>query len=143
MVFDPSGRLLLLRTSDLCEPPLEWWELPGGGIERGEEVEQAARRELREETGIAVENIGPSVARVRERFCFAGKWFDQVEPVFAGFLDSSPTITPALVDDVEAQAHLGHGWWRMHDAATSGLRLYPTQLPEIASPFARHFANLS
>ena len=143
MVFDPAGRLLLLRTSDLCEPPLEWWELPGGGIEPGEGVEDAARRELREETGITVDDVGPSLARLRERFCFAGEWFEQIETVFAVFLDSSPTITPALVDDVEAQAHLGHGWWRVRDAVTSGLRLYPTQLPEIASRFAPHFANPS
>ena len=140
-MFDPLGRLLLLKTSDLCEPPLEWWELPGGGIEPGEPAEDAARRELREETGISVDDVGPCVTRVREHGCFAGKWFEQVEAVFAVFLDSVPTIAPAFVCTLEAQAHLGHGWWYVRDAVESGLRLYPRQLPEIASRLPRHFAN--
>lgn len=47
---EPSGRVLfLLRGSD-CDEPHKWcW--PGGTIESGETPEQAARRELREETG--------------------------------------------------------------------------------------------
>lgn len=39
------------------------WDLPGGSPKRGEEPEQAARREMREELGISVENWRP-VARL-------------------------------------------------------------------------------
>ena len=136
IVFDPVGRMLLLNTCDLCEPPLEWWELPGGGVEPGEVVEEAARRELREETGITVDSLGPCIARVTDEFLFAGKQYRQVESLFAVFLDAVPTISPAFVGPVEAQAHLGHGWWYPEDALSAGLRLYPHRLPEIAAQVA-------
>ncbi|MEU8901699.1 NUDIX hydrolase [Nocardia sp. NPDC048505] len=39
------------------------WELPGGGIEPGERAEQAAVREVAEETGLVIEVLGERSAR--------------------------------------------------------------------------------
>ncbi len=47
IVLDGDGRVLLMRRTDNGR-----WGLPGGSLEPGESFEQAARRELAEETGL-------------------------------------------------------------------------------------------
>ncbi|RAQ94814.1 NUDIX domain-containing protein [Thermogemmatispora tikiterensis] len=49
LIFDDEGRVLLVHRNDI-----DWWNLPGGGMELGETVEEAMRREVREETGLEV-----------------------------------------------------------------------------------------
>src|SRR4030067_552334 len=49
IVQDEAGRLLLQRRTDTAK-----WSLPGGALELGETVEDAARREVREETAAAI-----------------------------------------------------------------------------------------
>ena len=53
VVRGDGGTILLERRSD-CG----WWGLPGGRVEPGESVEQAAIREVREETGLSVRITG-------------------------------------------------------------------------------------
>jgi ADP-ribose pyrophosphatase YjhB (NUDIX family) len=50
---DADGAILLIRRG--FEPRRGLWSMPGGFVDLGESVEQAARRECREEIGIDVE----------------------------------------------------------------------------------------
>ncbi len=45
--LDEQDRLLMLMRTDN-----KMWGVPGGSVELGESVEEAARRETREETGV-------------------------------------------------------------------------------------------
>lgn len=51
-VIVDRGRAVLIRRG--TEPLLGQWSIPGGTIEIGETIEEAVRRELREETGLDV-----------------------------------------------------------------------------------------
>ncbi len=50
---DSSGRVLIVRASRLSHFPGRWF-LPGGGVDHGEQPEAAVRREVMEETSLAV-----------------------------------------------------------------------------------------
>jgi len=53
LIFDPEGRLFLMRSH-------KWrgaYVIPGGHIELGETLEDALRREILEETGLAIYGI--------------------------------------------------------------------------------------
>ena len=52
LVQDGQGRLLLLRRSDN-----QCWGPPGGAAELGESIEETARRETLEETGLEIEGL--------------------------------------------------------------------------------------
>lgn len=53
VVQDESGRLLLIRRTDN-----DLYAIPGGALELGETLTQTVQREVKEETGIAVEVTG-------------------------------------------------------------------------------------
>jgi 8-oxo-dGTP diphosphatase len=51
-VVDGEGRVLLVRHA---KSGRDYWLLPGGGVEEGETIVEAGRREVREETGLDAE----------------------------------------------------------------------------------------
>lgn len=81
-----EGRFLLTSRPD-GKPYAGYWEFPGGKLEAGETVEQALRRELHEELGIAIgavqrwreEVFDYPHALVRLHFCKVFDWRGEFE----------------------------------------------------------------
>jgi 8-oxo-dGTP diphosphatase len=113
--LDDAGRILIVKQP--AGPFAGAWLLPGGSIEPNERVEDAARRELLEETGYRVAELAP-VAVYEVRSVPAGR-FDFVVHLFRsgrfsgmprpepgsellwadpGAADPHPSLAVALVD---------------------------------------------
>lgn len=81
VLIDADGRFLLTSRPE-GKVYAGYWEFPGGKLERGETIEQALRRELREELGIRIGIAHPwrttlidyAHARVRLHFCKVYIW---------------------------------------------------------------------
>ena len=125
-VVDAQRRLLLVRFRDPTGNV--WWAPPGGGIEAGETVEQALRRELLEEAGLAGFDIGPQVFENEPTFSWQGRLLRQHQRYFVVRVDDhepAPTIElgEELVDRV--------AWWTPEELASPPERLSPPDLAEL------------
>lgn len=128
-MFDSRKRLLLLHTMDPAEPERgTCWELPGGGIDPEETAKEAARRELREETGIVVDDVGDCLAVVEGTFDFHGRTYRQSEHLFRVDVREATCEPSDLDGEIERAAHLGHRWWPVAEVLATEENLYPPGL---------------
>jgi len=130
VLLDPNGHVLLLRGRDpFAARRIDWWEIPGGGIDPGETSADAARRELHEEAGIADVEIGPCVWVQQARFTFAGMRFDQWEEIHVAWCGTvAPRWEPQGLEAIEALAFSGHRWWQPDQVTASDERFLPSAL---------------
>ena len=55
MLVNADGRVFVGRRIDNKEG--DWWQMPQGGVDEGEDLKEAALRELAEETGVGAEHV--------------------------------------------------------------------------------------
>ncbi len=112
LLLDARDRLLLIHAHDPLDPAHEWWELPGGGLDDGEDTVRACRRELAEETGITDVEIGPVVWERESRFRYRGREHHRFDWVHVGRLAGGRRQARSWTAN-EKTTVLGERWWSL------------------------------
>ena len=110
-----DGRALIVKRAH--EPRKGEWSLPGGLLELGESLQDAARREIKEETNLDVV-VGPMLetfdrvhrddaGRIRYHFVIVDFvcWSDEGVAIAGSDADAVAWVTSDQIDDYAVNAH--------------------------------------
>ncbi|MEO6468935.1 MAG: NUDIX domain-containing protein [Acidimicrobiia bacterium] len=128
LMVDRDGAVLLFRGSDPARPEAgTWWFTPGGGVDPGETLEEAARREVSEETGFNVEDVGSVRFERVVEFEFEGQRYHQHEHFFAVGVDRfEPNVSGWT--EIERRSMGEYRWWTAVEISASDETFYPVDL---------------
>ncbi len=136
IVIDSDDSVLLFRGGDPARPEAgTWWFPPGGGVEPGESIEEAARREVREETGLVVDDLGPVVHRTTVEFSFNGSVVRSDEHYFivrTGRFNVSVTGWTKVENETIEE----HRWWTLSELRATGETVYPDELVALLKAYS-------
>ncbi|MET1756003.1 NUDIX domain-containing protein [Novosphingobium sp. RD2P27] len=132
LLLDAAGRVLLFRFDPAGRPP--FWCTPGGALDPGESYEEAARRELWEETGIRADP-GPQIARKMAEFItIEGVPVIADERYFRVVLP--PDADPGSIDtgghtELEREVMRSWRWFTPDELTVLDELWYPEDLPDL------------
>lgn len=114
-----------------------FWITVGGGLEPGESHEEAARREVREETGLTHVTLGPEVWAREVDVLIDGEPVSARERDVVARVDATE-ITFDHVTTEERAVFREHRWWTAAEVADGrGEVLVPAELPALMDQAGR------
>ena len=139
LVIDDQQRLLLVRVHD-TRPVHEafpdmvvYWNTPGGGVEADETYEQAAQRELWEETGIAIDTVATCVW-FHERMLQGDTWRVLLQERFFVVFVPTSVVSLANLLPYEQDLHQAYHWWSHQELVQSSEQFMPVGLAMLIKP---------
>ena len=123
ILIDPADRVLLMHFSNPSSGD-RFWITVGGGIDAGESPEDAIRREVLEEVGLASFELGPAVWTRREVFEWAGELIDQSETFFLARVESFEPYAHSHTA-IERAGVIDMRWWSVAELEATDEIIYP------------------
>lgn len=135
LVVDDEERVLLVRFELPGAPPV--WATVGGGVEPGETHEEAARRELLEEAGLAGVELGRPVWTRTHMFDRPVRWDGQSEVYFLVRTASFEPRPAHTWEQLNAEGMTAIRWWTQEELDTPDTLFAPRRLAELVRDLLR------
>ncbi len=135
LLLSPRRRILLIkyRNTGPTGVPRPCWMTAGGGLEDGETIEQAALREIAEETGMIDVRLGP-VVWYGEDSHRSGDWNALYKEHFIVAFAPTETVDDGGWTEHERQQVVETRWWTIDSLRQSTERIYPFGLADLLEP---------
>lgn len=135
ILLDGSDRLLLLRWDRAHGRPDNRfvWITPGGGVEDGEDLDVAAARELREETGLSVTPRDLRLVAFTTGTADLGWINGLLRDDFFLCRVARHDVDTAGQTDLERRHVLEYRWWTYADLVSTGETILPINLAAVVA----------
>jgi 8-oxo-dGTP diphosphatase len=133
LVIDRNKRVLLFRFVFKRGPLAgqDYWATPGGALEAGESFEDAARRELFEETGILRDSVGREVAEREFVLQLNDGEYVTAEERFFLVRVADQSLSQDHRTPVETEVMVDHRWWSVDELTSTNEAVFPETLVAI------------